>query len=98
VEVVAHHGSPLAVGARRRGRGDPGRNTRARSALGDEVALGDELRVGFHHNPARDAQLGRERPAGRQPSAREQAPGAHAVAQRALELRMKRGAAVAVEG
>ena len=89
---------PQVVARRRRrrlgraGGGDrrPRGHARRGAAVDREIALGRELPVRLHHHPARDAELGRQRAARGQPVARRQPPGAHAVAQLRLELRVQR--------
>ena len=97
-QVEAHGGNARDGRSRRRPDGRRHlRHARGRAAARHEEALGDELPVGLHHHPARDAELGRQRARRRQGGAGVQAPVAHAVAQLLLELDAQRRAVLAVE-
>ena len=66
------------------------RDDGARPVPRGQEALGDELLVGLDDEPARDAEVARERPRGRQPRADGQPPVPDGRAQPGLELRPQR--------
>ena len=63
-----------------------GRHIRAAALAGDEVALGEQLRVGVHHQPTGDLEIGGERARGRQAPAGGERAVAHELAQTILQL------------
>jgi hypothetical protein len=62
-----------------------------------QIALGGELLEGGEHRVARDAEVARERPARRQPRTRLQPAGQNRVADREIELAVKRLRAARIE-
>ena len=92
-------GSRSAARARPRARAAPARRARRparrawRRPARDEIALGNELRVGLDDHPARDAELAREPSARGQGAVRREPLVAHRGAQLLLDLGLQRRAA-----